>query len=106
MEKMVVLKAKKERVVCPAPRIMPFLFVVKIEIIKCIGQSSNNFRQKNTKKKNKIEIILIKKNWPKAKEKVFRNVVLFHGSCSPSALCLVFIYTEGFVVRPHSSATC
>jgi len=59
MEKMVGLKAKKERVVCPAPRIMPFLFVVKIEIIKCIGQSSNNFRQKNTKKKNKIEIIII-----------------------------------------------
>lgn len=102
MEKMVVLKAKKERVVCPAPRIMPFLFVLKTKIIKYTGQSSNNFRQRIQGKKTKIK----KKKSLNLRKKLFRNIVLFHGSCSPSALCLVFICTEGFVVRPHSSATC
>lgn len=40
VKKMVALKAKKgkkKKRVCPSPWIVPFLFMVKIEIIKCIG---------------------------------------------------------------------
>lgn len=67
----------------PSLWIVPFLFVVKLEIIKYIGQSSEN--------------------WLKAGGKVFGNNVIL--SWSPSALCFVLIHFKGSVVRPHSSPT-
>lgn len=101
MEKTVALKAKKKKEgVCPSPWIMPFLFVVKIEIIKCIGQYSDNFRQRVPEKKEK-------KNWLKAGKKKYLEILwyLVWVLVQVSALCFILIYIEGFVVRPRSSPT-
>lgn len=82
MEKMVALKAKKKKDgVCPSSWIMPFLFVVKIEIANILANTQTISDKEYWGEKRK-------KNGLKLGKKVFGNTVVFSGSFSPSK-CLM-----------------